>query len=236
VDLPPLFALWRYERSLDVNRYDAVLVMTTKILSARCVWSLSLVENPLDHIQNASLVHNSVDRWFSNRAHHIIIQRQSTINEENNRYHDVFIQYKNYVIQLEENQVIPILFMSEVYSAMPIQFVNLHLPENMKYRFQLKRGPVLPVVEAPTVEAPTVEAPTIETRLPQFVINELIEGIVARNLDCPILIERLTRESTRILPCCHAISAEAVLHYSDGIHSCPQCRKPFRNLQLQQWK
>jgi hypothetical protein len=92
-------------------------------------------------------------------------------------------------------------------------------------------------VSALPVAHPTQKSTTkTEPQLSQFIVNELIEGIVARGIECPITMEKITKEDARVLPCGHTVSLAAVEHFPQGARSCPQCRKKFSPSQVQQWK
>ena len=96
--------------------------------------------------------------------------------------------------------------------------------------------PIEVYVEIP-VELPfqTPQSHLQET-VPQYILNGYIESLVTRVTTCPITMLELTLENTRITPCYHAISDEALQTWFATSETCPVCRSPCNYNQLYCWK
>lgn len=90
-------------------------------------------------------------------------------------------------------------------------------------------APALPTRSQPT---PINSVSTI----PQHIVNLYIEGIVAKKELCPITINELQKHTTCITPCGHAMTHSSMKHWLQGGNSCPVCRLPVSETQLQVWK
>jgi hypothetical protein len=72
-------------------------------------------------------------------------------------------------------------------------------------------------------------------KYPQHVVNCLIETAVAQGKECPILFEPLQKETAALTPCGHILLYPAAVRCSQDAHSCPECRSPMEEAQLQRW-
>jgi len=101
--------------------------------------------------------------------------------------------------------------------------------------------PTIEIIEVPVevrVEVPVevrVEVP-VEIPLPQYILNGYIENMVTKKETCPILLAELTLETTCVTPCGHAMSKEGLDSWFRSSQTCPVCRTPFPQDQLQIWK
>jgi hypothetical protein len=76
----------------------------------------------------------------------------------------------------------------------------------------------------------------VTASLPQHIVNSYIQTLLQAGETCPISMEPLTQESSVITPCGHAVSKDAAVHWIQGAHSCPVCRKACTIASLQSWK
>jgi hypothetical protein len=72
-------------------------------------------------------------------------------------------------------------------------------------------------------------------KFPQHIVNMLIETAVAQGKECFVLFEPLQKETAAITPCGHILSYRAAVRCSQDARSCPECRCPMEEAQLQQW-
>jgi hypothetical protein len=91
------------------------------------------------------------------------------------------------------------------------------------------------LVEVPVevlVEVPARNHPG----LPQYILNGYIENMITKKETCPILMTELALDTTCITPCGHAMSKEGLDSWFRSSQTCPVCRTPFTQDQLQIWK
>jgi hypothetical protein len=74
------------------------------------------------------------------------------------------------------------------------------------------------------------------TQIPQHIVNSYIEGLIQKGECCPITLTTLQKDNTCITPCGHAMLLHSVEHWIRDAHSCPVCRLPVSENQLQVWK
>lgn len=107
--------------------------------------------------------------------------------------------------------------------------------------------PVQPRTPRPSLVPPPVRTPVrtpvhtpvqpqVRATMPQHIVNTVIESLVAQETECIILQTALTKETTCLTPCGHAMTTDAAAHWIRGAHSCPECRSPCSVDQLQVWR
>lgn len=103
--------------------------------------------------------------------------------------------------------------------------------------------PRIEIIEVPVevrVEVPVevrVEVPARNQQgLPQYILNGYIENMITKKETCPILMTELALDTTCITPCGHAMSKEGLDSWFQTSQTCPVCRTPFLQDQLQIWK
>jgi hypothetical protein len=85
-------------------------------------------------------------------------------------------------------------------------------------------------------EPPTIKTNTSSSIIPQHIVNQYIEGLVAKKEACPITMNELQKNTTCITPCGHAMTHSSAKHWIQDAHSCPVCRLPVSESQLQVWR
>lgn len=71
---------------------------------------------------------------------------------------------------------------------------------------------------------------------PQHIVNLIVEDAIQHKKQCPIQFEDLTKESTRVTPCGHIMSADGAVCWIRAKNSCPVCRVACSVGDLQTWK
>ena len=102
-------------------------------------------------------------------------------------------------------------------------------------RIEIIEVPVEVLVEVPVEVRVEVPARNQES-LPQYILNGYIENMVTKKETCPILMTELALDTTCITPCGHAMSKEGLDSWFQTSQTCPVCRTPFSQDQLQIWK
>jgi len=69
--------------------------------------------------------------------------------------------------------------------------------------------------------------------IPQSIINGYIETLLAKQEICPISLILLTKDTICITKCGHAFSHLSMKHWIQDAHSCPVCREPVSEHELQ---
>jgi hypothetical protein len=246
-EIPPIFALMRYPNGAQDGKYGGILISASKVPNYSGVWKLDILKNPYNYLDNGHLVAEETDHWFYGKLHPYLAVT------ENHVLVPFKIQYHHSILRVGgSNQMIPVCYIPDASKVIGHSFLQIDRSSMRNYRIELKPGPLrLPTLSQPSSVSPSAPAAlpvapvvsNVATKkkkqaniLSQFIVNELVEGIIARGIDCPITMEKMTRENVRVLPCGHSVSSAAVEHFPRDARSCPQCRKPFSLSQVQQWK
>jgi hypothetical protein len=82
----------------------------------------------------------------------------------------------------------------------------------------------------------TREMRSSNNTIPQHIVNTYIEGLIQKHECCPITMNEFTKDTTCITPCGHAMLLRSAERWIQDAHSCPVCRLPVSETQLQVWK
>lgn len=104
------------------------------------------------------------------------------------------------------------------------------IAELVEERRAARRAAAAPPAPAPAPAPVRAPAPAAAGALPSFVADLIITDAVAKNVQCPITMEPITKESAAVTPCYHVFDATALAAWvasatADGAPPlCPQCR------------
>jgi hypothetical protein len=244
ITLPPLMAIWRHHTDIQTGgSCIAALLRSEAIAEHQGIWKVKLIVHPLQYIQRGNVILSTHDEWFENKAHRILIQRESSRPEANGRLYETNIMYYKYKIRCRDI-TIPVVRLQNDTIVLPTKFAHLDRPIVAHYRFILKLGSVSSA-QAATVHVPmhhppsnisTPSRPPPNRLLPQRIVNGFIEGILAKEEPCPIEMIPLTKENICVTPCGHTMSFESAQAWVKLAHTCPVCRGGVELYELQQWK
>ena len=235
--LPTHFILKRFKP--DVQRIypelasrseDAVLIRTTRIGANLSVYESRLIQEPLSVLGNSLIQEESIDHWFDgNKVAFTMKCGEIVLN--------CTFEYNKLVVNSHIGPI-PVLRQSSPCELYGNTFVFLHTDMYASYRFPCKANTFLDAPIAPGgggggADLPV--APVIHKRIPQHILNSYIQSLVDKHENCPVEMSPLTKESTRITPCGHAMSASAAECWITYKHSCPVCREECSIQELQQW-
>ncbi len=242
--LPRYFILKRFKP--DVQRVypelasrseDAILISTRIIGTNLSVYDTTLVQRPLSVLGNSFIMETN-DRWFD--GHKVAFTMKC-----GDKIMPCTFEFNKLVVQSNIGSI-PVFRQSSPCELYGNTFTFLHTDMYESYRFPCKirtvleaplsaegGGGGLPI--APPIENPPVQPRTSNGKIPQHILNAYIQTLVDKQENCPIEMTPLTKESMRITPCGHSLSANAAEYWITYKHSCPVCRQECSVEELQGW-
>lgn len=237
--LPTHFILKRFKP--DVQRIypelasrseDAVLIRTTRIGANLSVYESRLVQEPLSVLGNSLVQEESIDHWFDgNKVAFTMKCGEIVLN--------CTFEYNKLVVNSNIGPV-PVLRQSSPTELYGNTFTFLHTDMYASYRFPCKartflEAPIAPGGGGGGASPPVAPLASVQKRIPQHILNSYIQTLLDKKESCPIEMTPLTKESVRITPCGHSMSASAAECWIAYKHSCPVCREQCSVAELQQW-
>ena len=256
--LPPVIAVWRHSReALNGGNDSAALFRCEPDGWHQGAWRITFVTDPLQHIEDGTLMNSNEDEWLGGRTHTILIKRVSSDPKENAKYNDTQIQYIGYkIVSNVGGQSIPVVNFNRKSAVLPSVFTQLDLSTYAHLRFKLRLGRLInpftyrilqrdPVLMAaseymrgelnpPGAIQPLAIQPVV-TKIPQRVVNGYIDSLITTKETCPIELSELTRETACMAPCGHAMAYDAAAAWLRTSRSCPVCRGPLSLGDLVRW-
>jgi hypothetical protein len=239
IELPPVIAVWRHSRGTD---HTAALFRCEPDGWHQGAWRITFVPDPLQHIEDGTLIRSNEDEWLGGRLHTILIKRVSGDPAENGKYNATEIKYTGCKITSNVGgQTIPVVNFNKKSEVLPSEFTQLVLPEYAHLQFKLRLGRLInPFTYRVPQAAPIVMArpvpiqPTV-AKIPQRIVNVYIDSLIAAKETCPIELTELTRENTCMAPCGHAMTCDAAAAWLRTSRSCPVCRAALSSEDLVHW-
>jgi hypothetical protein len=237
--LPRYFILKRFKA--DVQRVypelashceDAILISTNMIGTNLSVYDTTLVQRPLSVLGNSFIMETN-DRWFD--GHKVAFTMKC-----GDKIMPCTFEFNKLVVQSNIGSI-PVLRQSSPCELYGNTFTFLHTDMYESYRFPCKTRTVL---EAPLAAeggggglpiAPPINPRASSGKIPQHILNTYIQTLVDKQENCPIEMTPLTKETARITPCGHSMSASAAEYWIAYKHSCPVCREQCSVAELQKW-
>jgi hypothetical protein len=251
--LPPRFVLQKPDTNF------AVLVETTQL--PRNCWKLDLVRDPSNILHN--YMPTPVDAYAQfEGTHTILVQRESRKSEFNKKLYKTQVWFANQGLTSQSGlfpSFIPVLKMSSPHTILASQFTRLlQVPGATHWRFPYEMYQRIPdgSIQSLRMEAleeaeraaadllmhfagrrPPTPPPTRSDKpaMPAHVVNVFVEAAIAKGELCPITQEALTKETTVVTPCGHALDNSSAKYWISTKNSCPVCRHPCSEDQLQKW-
>ncbi len=250
----------------EEDAYTACLLSTEKVPShPNPIWRFTMIEHP-DTILAPFTILETQDRWLRNESHRIIVQRKSTEPIQNNKLYVTVVKYSGISLRISSRQIIPILKLDSPCLVLPTRFLYLvdkHTSFRFICK-PLQTTSILPIPRPtappprpptpprsiappprsiappprPSRRPPTPDSSTsvASVQFPQHIINGFIENLVTQGKTCCIDQTPLTRSTTSITPCGHAMNSEAIQTWLRMKGVCPVCRAPCTVSSLQTWK
>lgn len=253
IQLPPFFILEQ------PDTHYAVLISTEAL--PMNVWKFHPVRNPSSILLNYIPKRSSEELFEGQRV--ILVQRKSSNQSYNNKLYKTLIWSDIIVVQNEQTQeTIPVLRMTHPHTVLSSRFSYLGqtIGDHWKFPFVLNQPILIPNVQQIQTEAleqaehaaiemlhrlrqetPRVTRSSNETMptslpsLPQHIINIVIERAIEKGEKCPITLEILSKQSMVVTPCGHGLDNSSAKCWIVKEKSCPVCRQPCSEAQLQGW-
>ena len=256
VELPTIFAVWKHSReALHGGNDNAALFRCEPDGWHQGAWRINFIEDPLEYIEDGTLVESREDEWLGARAHTILVKRVSPYSNDSGKYKDTQIRYMGYkIVSHVGKPSIPVLNLNNKCEVLPAQFADLDRVEYGYLRFKMRRGrlvnpytyrilqrdPVLAAasesVRGPPAAVPVPVAPaSVTTKMPQRVVNVYLDSLIGAKETCPIELSELTRENACMAPCGHAMTHEAAEAWLRTSRTCPVCRAGLGLTDLMRW-
>jgi len=137
--LPPSFAIWK--------KHDLAVLIYSECISVSPVpiYKFKMLPNVYSRIGQGICIPYLSDTYLNNKTHKILIQRSSTIAEENNKIYLTEISYDNHCIHLNNSSIkLPVLKLKHNCVVLQKEFIKLEEDLNMHYSFTMK--PSQPIV------------------------------------------------------------------------------------------
>jgi len=261
--LPKYFALWRNNHADDICsencRHSAVIIETTCISKNPIVYDFTIVSDVQKKFGNGSCIPSRSDMWFNNTTHKILIQRPSSIENENNKIYSTEISYYNHYVAMNPSNIyIPVVLLKKKCLVLDSRFINIEddintslrfilrpamsilyprIPENLlQQRLNAQRDAELAAHEYLISNCVSKNSVSNKSKPHQRIINGFIENLVHNNEICPVTFDKLVCNKTYITDCGHSISFEAMDTWLKNSQSCPVCRASCSKEELQTWK
>jgi len=255
--LPPSFAIWK-KNDLAVLIYSECIS-----ISPVPIYKFKMLPNVYSRIGQGICIPYLSDTYLNNKTHKILIQRSSTIAEENNKIYLTEISYDNHYIHFNNSSIkLPVLKLKHSCVVLQKEFIKLEEDLNMHYSFIMK--PSHPIVfpsvtqnilierenarrmaeqaaeeflrrEIYTASVPAVPAVNKQF-IPQHVINTYLQSVLDKKEDCPISCVEMNRETICMTHCGHAMCYKYAIEWMKYKQLCPVCRVPCTEKQLQLYK
>lgn len=260
VELPPVFAVWKHSReALHGGNDNAALFRCESDGWHQGAWRINFIEDPLEYIEDGTLVESREDEWFGARAHTILVKRVSPYENDSGKYKDTQIRYMGYKIVSNVGKApIPVLNLNKKCEVLPApQFAQLDMVEYGYLRFKMRRGRLVnpytyrilqrdPVLAAaseyvrgplttPAVVPVPVRPVSVTPKMPQRVVNVYLDSLIGAKETCPIELTELTRENACMAPCGHAMTHGAAEAWLRTSRTCPVCRAGLGMEDLMRW-
>lgn len=248
VTLPEQFVIRKPDSDL------AVLVKSTRL--PYNVWKFDLVPNPSTELLGYHCIPADSHPEFSG-LHIILVQRVSTNPEYDKKLYKTEVEFQGVVVS-GLHHTIPVLKFSNPHTILASRFSRLDTAVGAHWCFpfvlnqpisqvtvQRRRREALEAAENAAAElllgfagvqraAPAAKQSS-RPLLPQHIVNIFVEAAVAKQETCPITQEALTKETMVVTPCGHGLDNSSATHWISTKHSCPVCREPCSEAQLQKW-
>jgi hypothetical protein len=266
VELPPVIAVWKHSReALQGGNDNAALFRCEPDGWHQGAWRINFIDDPLEYIEDGTLVESREDEWMGARAHTILVKRVSPYENDSGKYKDTQIRYMGYkIVSNVGKPSIPVLNLNNKCEVLPAQFAELDRVDYGYLRFKMRRGrlvnpytysilqrdPVLmaaseyvrgPMATSESVRGPPAAVPvpvapaSVTTKMPQRVVNVYIDSLIGAKETCPIELTELTRENACMAPCGHAMTHDAVTAWLRSSRTCPVCRAGLGMGDLMRW-
>lgn len=253
VSLPPMFIVHK-------TPTIGVLVHAIRAASNPNVWHLTMNMDTSFYLQGCiprTWVH---DPYFNGLEPTIIAERASSRTHEHLKYYRTKIKFMNRGVESLSRTRIPMMSLETPHVVLPSMFYKLFDAENVGFRFEcIVDQPIVCGISpnrvheayaeaeraaeeliarsiAASAPQPPVAAKPRTRVLPQHLVNCYIEAAIARKEQCPVTMVDLAKESTVVTPCGHALDKSVVGYWLSSAHSCPVCRRPCTEEDLQVWE
>ena len=232
--LPSRYILKRFKPDLQqthpdlaIHKDDAILITTTQIGFQERVYEMEIQQNPIEVLGNSIILHSTSDIWFGGEKVVFTVKHAETMMKSVFTFNDIILDtiYGH----------IPVLKQSEPCQLFGNLFKFLHTDLYESYRFKCTPGTVLVAPENPAGGGGGYPIPVEKGKVPQHILNVYIQSLLDKEENCPIQMVPLTKETVRITPCGHAMSASAAEYWITYKHSCPVCRQNCSVEELQKW-
>lgn len=254
VELPPVFAVWKHSReAINGGNDNAALFRCEPDGWHQGAWRINFIDDPLEYIEDGTLVESREDEWLGARAHTILVKRVSPYENDSGKYKDTRIQYMGYkIVSNVGKPSIPVLNLNNKCEVLPAQFAELDRVDYGYLRFKMRRGRLVnpytyrilqrdPVLAAASesVRGPPAVVPvpiaSATTKMPQRVVNVYLDSLIGAKETCPIELSELTRENACMAPCGHVMTHVAVTAWLRTSRTCPVCRTGLGMGDLMRW-
>ena len=238
--LPRYFVLKRFKPDVQYSHPelashsdDAILISTRLTGATLSEYDTTLVQSPLSVLGNSFVLEERTDRWFD--GHKVAFKMKY-----GDKTMPCTFEYNKLIVQSQLGSI-PVLRQSSPFELYGNKFTLLYTDMYEVYRFPCKAGTVL---EAPLEAggggggipiAPPIQSKASSGKIPQHILNTYIQTLIDKQENCPIEMTQFTKESVRITPCGHAMSANAAEYWITYKHSCPVCRQNCSVEELQKW-
>ena len=78
-----------------------------------------------------------------------------------------------------------------------------------------------------------LEASKKKSTIPNHILKVYMDSLIEKNECCPVTLMPLTKETICLTKCGHAFSRLSAKHWIQDAHSCPVCREPVSEHDLQ---
>lgn len=248
VQLPPVIAVWRHSReALNGGNQNAALFRCEPDGWHQGAWRITFIDNPLEYIEDGTLVESREDEWLGGHIHTILVKRVSPDSNENAKYKDTRIHSIGYAITSNVgNRTIPVVNLNKKSEILPSQFAHLDKAEYGYLRFKMRLGRMInpytyrifhrdPLTTPAAVPVPIAPVLARVTKMPQRIVNVYLDSLIAAKETCPIELAELTRENACMAPCGHAMTHDAATAWLRASRTCPVCRAALAAEDLVRW-
>jgi hypothetical protein len=229
--VPDLFfirAQVRNDRRPEEARYCLVSVTTIHSPANGTLWKTKLVEGSKHLVSGATLRHDGIETPPVKVWH----ERDTSLHVSGVFYYQCKMwRTQNYLIIPGQGQIWEYK-MTHANKTLPSNYNHVgNCKDNCKrWHFTLSDIAVAPTV---SIEAPP--APAVVNKIPTHVLHAFIEGAISKEEECPISMEKLTKNNVGCLPCGHLFEKGSLRRAVETCKACPTCRTKAGVGDIQVW-
>lgn len=232
----PTFLLLQAKHPPETSKRFVVLATTTERVAERdnqLYTAFTMIENPLQMLQGMRSIWRT--DAIEENPFHIRVIRRSKLRGEEIRYYEVLMKKTSQYIYSSYAQLY-VYTMTQCHRVLPSSFTRVSRGEDTMKRFHFLENEIRvfrPVVSVATSPPAPPATSTQGSQLPRHVLEGYIDSQISNRMECPILMERITRENVACTPCGHLFHKDGIRQELQRSGKCPTCRMNVGPEQLQ---